>query len=110
MFVAILGLAVVGSVLGIHAVVAEQPPESRHHTVSIDGTSYGPQTLSVDVGDTVVWVNKDLFPHTVTARTGAFDSGKIAPGETWRYTVNAEGVFAYFCAYHPTMEGTLRIR
>jgi plastocyanin len=108
--VTMLGLAVAGLFPALRAVAAEQRPEPRQHTVTIDATTYSPRTLTVHVGDTIVWVNKDLFPHTVTAKTGAFDSGDIATGKSWTYTVKAEGLFGYFCTYHPTMKGTLRIR
>lgn len=108
--VATLGLGLAGLFPAIHAMAAEQRPEPRQHTVTIDATSYSPKTLTVHVGDTIVWVNDDLFPHTVTAKTGRFDSGDIAAGKSWTYTVKAEGLFAYFCTYHTTMKGTLRIR
>jgi len=101
-----LGLLQSGSVPG--AASAQAKPVT--HTVTIDATSYSPKTLTVRVGDTIVWVNEDLFPHTVTAKTGRFDSGDIAAGESWTYTVKAEGMFGYFCIYHTTMKGTLRIR
>ena len=103
-------LAVAGLLPAIARSAAEQRPEPRRHTVTIDATSYGPKTLTVAVGDTIVWVNRDMFPHTVTARGGGFDSGDIAAGKSWTYTVKAEGLFAYSCTYHPTMKGTLRIR
>ena len=108
--VAVVGLAVAGLFPAIRAMAAEQQPEPRQHTVTIDATSYSPKTLTVHAGDTVVWVNEDLFPHTVTARNGRFDSGDIATGKSWTYTVKADGLFAYFCTYHATMKGTLRIR
>ena len=108
--VASLGLAMAGLFPAIRPLAAEQRPELRRHTVTIDATSYSPKTLTVRVGDTIVWVNEDLFPHTVTAKTGRFDSGDIAAGESWTYTVKAEGMFGYFCTYHTTMKGTLRIR
>jgi plastocyanin len=108
--VAIFALAVVGLFPAFRAAAAEKRPEPRRHTVTIDATSYSPKTLTVHVGDTIVWVNNDLFPHTVTAKTGRFDSGDIAAGKSWTYTVKAEGLFGYFCTYHTTMKGTLRIR
>ena len=108
--VAILVLAVAGLSPAMRAMAAEQRTEPRQHTVTIDATSYSPRTLTVHVGDTIVWVNDDLFPHTVTAKTGRFDSGDIPAGKSWRHTVKGEGLFAYFCTYHTTMKGTLRIR
>jgi len=79
------------------------------HTVAIDGVAFAPETLAVKVGDTVVWVNKDPFPHTVTSQTGGFDSHDIAPDQSWSYTTTRTGVFPYLCTLHPTMHATLKV-
>src|SRR5258708_31044922 len=78
------------------------------HTVVIEGVKYEPETLTVKRGETVVWVNKDPFPHTVTAK-GAFDSHDIAAGKSWKYTARKAGEYAYICTLHSNMKGTLRI-
>jgi plastocyanin len=80
------------------------------HTVTIDATSYAPARLEVRAGDTVVWVNKDLFPHTVTGAGGAFDSDVLVQGTSWRYTPKDVGAFDYACVLHPTMRGRLEVR
>ena len=90
------------------SVVAARKPVT--HTVTIDASRFEPETLSVVAGDTVVWVNKDLVAHTATSKPGAFDSGLIAPGKSWKYKPKRAGVFAYTCTYHPTMNGTLRVK
>ena len=112
LLVAAIALATVAgaSLVGLRAVEAQQRAEPRRHTVTIDATTYSPKTLTVAPGDIVTWVNKDLFPHTVTAKNGRFDSGDIAAGKSWTHTVGSEGLFAYYCIYHATMKGTLRIR
>jgi plastocyanin len=79
------------------------------HTITIDGSRFEPSLLAVNAGDQIVWVNKDPFPHTATARAGAFDSKAIAAGASWTYTVSTRGEFAYSCTYHPTMRGKLRV-
>ena len=104
--VALAAVAVAG-VAALWLADAEPSPEPRRHTVTIDATSYSPRTVTANVGDTITWVNEDLFPHTVTARDGRFDSGDIAVGASWTYTVEADGALAYYCTYHPTMQGTL---
>lgn len=81
-------------------------PGPSVHTVTIDATRFQPADLKVRVGDTVIWVNKDLFPHTATAR-GVFDSGSIAADSSWRYTVATSGITEYDCTFHPTMKGRL---
>ena len=82
----------------------------RVHTVLIEGMRYQPEGVTVAPGDTVVWVNRDMVPHTATSASGRFDSNEIAPGKSWTYTVRAAGEFAYICTYHPLMKAVLRVR
>jgi plastocyanin len=79
------------------------------HTVTIEAARYEPGRLSIRAGDTVVWVNKDYIPHTVTAAAGRFDSKMLAAGASWRHTLKAKGAFAYACTFHPTMTGTVEV-
>ena len=106
----LLGSTVVLTVSGasLDSVAAARKPAT--HTVTIDASRFEPETLSVAAGDTVVWVNKDLVAHTATSKSGAFDSGLIAPGKSWKYKTKRAGNFAYTCTYHPTMNGTLRVK
>ena len=94
--------------MSLHTVAAARKPVT--HTVTIDASRFEPETLSVVAGDTVVWVNKDFVAHTATSKTGAFDSGNIAPGKSWKYRTKHDGEFAYTCTYHPTMTGMLRVK
>jgi putative membrane protein len=91
-----------------HLAHAKQVQNAHGKTVSMDGTRFQPQSLTVNAGDAVVWVNKDPFPHTATS--GGFDSQAIAPGATWTYIATTRGQFAYACRFHPTMTATLRVQ
>ncbi len=89
---------------------AQQSPtgtQLAEHVVTIEGMQFRPATLTVKRGDKVTWINKDLVPHTATAVSKAFDSGVIAAGASWTYTVKEAGSNAYACLFHPTMQGTL---
>ena len=99
----ILGVALAAAPAGA---AAADPP--RTHEVVIRGLLYVPETLTVRPGDVVVWSNKDPFPHTVTA-AGAFDSGSVAAGKSWRFTARKPGTYPYLCTLHTTMKGTLRV-
>lgn len=79
------------------------------YTITMEGTQYSPPQLTVKVGDTVVWVNKDPFPHTATGQAGAFDSKSIAPGKSWTFKATKKGAYPYICQFHPTMTGLLRV-
>ena len=92
------------ALVGAHALRAQAAPAT--HTVTIDAFEFKPATLTVKQGDVVVWRNADPVPHTVTA-PGAFDSGSLAAGASWRHTAAKKGRFDYVCTLHPTMKGTL---
>jgi plastocyanin len=79
------------------------------HTVTIDSTMFQPADLTVNAGDTIVWINKDFFPHTATSQ-GRFDSASIAPGRSWQYRPADPGEIDYVCTLHPAMTGKLRVK
>jgi plastocyanin len=94
-----------------HFAAAENLDESpRHHVIIIEGMRFNPPTLTVHRGDRITWTNKDLFPHTATANSKAFDSPSIAPNASWSYTVHRSGSYGYICRFHPTMQGTLIVQ
>jgi plastocyanin len=78
------------------------------HTVVIEGLKNSPAALTVKRGDTVVWVNKDPFPHTVTS-PGNFDSKAIPPDGKWKYVARKPGTYDYICTYHPNMKGSVKV-
>lgn len=86
---------------------ASQP---SHHLVVIEAMQFAPRTVEVNVGDTVVWNNRDAFPHTATSDRQDFHSGEIPTSGEWRLVVRKKGVFPYSCALHPTMHGTLFVK
>ena len=75
----------------------------------IEAVRFDPRDLTVKVGDMIVWINHDPFPHTATAVAKQFDSRETATGRSWKYTARKAGVFAYACTLHPTTLGTLRV-
>lgn len=72
-----------------------------------DSWTYDPQTLTVNVGDKVTWVNNGEDIHTVTSDDGSFDSGDMKHGARWSYTFTTPGTYTYFCAPHPWMTATV---
>ncbi|HEY4318310.1 MAG TPA: cupredoxin domain-containing protein [Herbaspirillum sp.] len=86
---------------------------SSHRTVTIviEAMKFAPATVEVRQGDTVVWRNKDPFPHTVRAqRPGGFSSPEIAAGNAWKFVAREKGVFPYICTLHATMQSTLIVK
>jgi plastocyanin len=105
-----LPAAVLAVLLASVGQAAVAPSKARTHTVIIEGTRFQPESLTVRTGDTIVWVNKDLFPHTATATNSSFNSQVIAAGASWKYIAKKKGEFPYVCVFHPTMKASLLVR
>jgi plastocyanin len=90
-------------------VVFADQRKAKTHTITIEGMRFQPEVLTVAAGDTIVWVNKDIVPHTATSKTGRFDSKDIQVDKSWKYTLRKRGDFAYICTFHPTMKAMLRV-
>ena len=79
--------------------------------VTIRDFVYEPATISVPVGTTLSFANRDSAPHTVTSKqSGAFESGTIDGGKSGEVTLKKAGTFAYYCLFHPFMKGTIIAR
>ena len=104
--VALLSLAAV-----LAATLASAPGvRAADHAVQIQGFAFGPGTLTVAVGDTVTWTNADSAPHTVSAESGAFDSGNLDEGQAFSFTFDTPGTYTYRCDYHSEMTGTIVVQ
>jgi len=79
------------------------------HTATIEAVQFQPATIEVKRGDSIVWINKDPFPHSVTSASGRFDSKQIQPGESWTYKAQQPGNVPYVCTLHPTMKAALHV-
>lgn len=89
--------------------MAPTTPTTSTINISIKDMMFQPGNQTVMAGTTVVWMNNDAIPHTVTSDNGAFDSGIINPGQTFRMTFSAPGTFTYHCNIHPSMHGSISV-
>ncbi len=74
--------------------------------ITIDNLVFAPAEVSVKVGDTIEWINKDIFAHTATARNGDWDV-TMPPKKTVTSVLNKAGTVEYYCRFHPNMKATL---
>ena len=81
------------------------PPAPSPTSTEISGFAFVPATITIPVGTTVTWFNKDSVAHTVSSREGVFDGGNLSGGATFRYTFDQSGSFEYYCKIHPNMKG-----
>jgi len=63
------------------------------NSATLTTTAYSPNPVTVSIGGTVTWTNNDTIAHTSTADGGAWSSGSIAPGGTFRATFRLQGAF-----------------
>ncbi len=70
------------------------------------------RTMTVNVGDTVVWTNRGNRPHDVTSTDGGplNSPRRMMNGATYTYTADMPGTYEYVCTIHPGMDGTLIVQ
>ena len=93
-------LMVAGPVLAANGSVSIKEADERY--------SFSPNTVYVNVGESVTWKNDSDAPHTVTSDSGnELASENLAEDNTFDHTFNATGTFAYHCTIHAYMKGSV---
>ena len=95
---------------GSPSVTANDQPSVANAEVKIDNFSFGPETLTVPVGTTVTWTNRDDIPHTVVSTDGVFKSKVRDTDEKFSYTFSKAGTYPYYCSVHPKMTGKIVVQ
>jgi len=109
-FAAAVVIAIVLLLAGSPSVAANDQSSAANAEVKIDNFSFGPQTVTVPVGATVTWTNRDDIPHTVVSTDGVFKSKVRDTDEKFSYTFTKAGTFPYFCSVHPKMTGQVVVQ
>ena len=79
--------------------------------ITIDNFSFLPATLTVPVGATVTWINRDDVPHTVVSTDKkTIVSPALDTDEKFSFTFTAAGTNDYFCSVHPHMKGKIIVQ
>ena len=85
-------------------------PRAASAEVKVDNFSFGPGTLTVAVGTTVTWTNRDDIPHTIVSTDRVFKSKVLDTDEKFSFTFAKAGTYAYFCSIHPKMTGSVVVQ
>jgi amicyanin len=95
---------------GNSVVKAQEKPSAME--VKIDNFSFGPTTLTIPVGTTVTWINRDDIPHTVVSTDDpkVFKSKVLDTDEKFSFTFTKAGTYPYFCSVHPKMTGKVVVQ
>lgn len=112
---AVLPLAIASAAALVHdgpvASAATAPPAMKS-AVTIANYSFDPATLTVKMGTTVIWFNKDDDVHTIKSMDGpeAFNSPALDSGSQFGFTFHHAGTYHYICSVHPYMHGVIVVR
>ncbi|MGA8432310.1 MAG: cupredoxin family copper-binding protein [Candidatus Sulfotelmatobacter sp.] len=109
-FTASVLIAIVLLIAGSPNVTASDQPSAANAAVNIDNFVFGPQTITVPVGATVTWTNKDDIPHTSVSTEGVFKSKVLDTDGKFAYTFTKPGTYRYYCTIHPKMTGTVVVQ
>jgi len=101
---ATLAVALVGAL----ALASCGKPAPATYQVTLANMAYGPLPTDLRVGDSIEWINADIFQHSATARDGSFDVD-LPPKAHGRTVLTKPGQIDFYCRYHPGMSGRLTV-
>lgn len=105
-----LALGALMLVLGLAgAASAATMQRGRRVEIAMRGNAFRPRQVDVAVGDTVVWINRDIVRHNAVA-PGPLDSGEIRGGERYAWVPSDTGRMEYRCTIHRNMRGVVRVQ
>ena len=78
--------------------------------VRIENFAFAPQELTVPIGATVTWLNRDDIPHSVVDKNKAFRSKALDTNNSFSFTFANAGTYDYFCGLHPHMTGKIIVK
>lgn len=92
-----------------------QSSDSNVKRITITNLSFSPDSVTVESGTTVRWVNNDKVEHAIATVDGSgspdiFDSASIAVGSTYTLQLNKPGTYKYYCKLHPAMKGEIIVK
>lgn len=87
------------------AAPSSNPAETT--TVQMDNFAFEPQTIRVQAGQTVTWINRDQVGHNVVFDETGQAGPMLNQGQQWSHTFEEPGTYTYDCGPHPSMTGTV---
>ncbi|CAH1387616.1 Cupredoxin_1 domain-containing protein [Candidatus Nitrotoga sp. M5] len=111
---AYLGLATISMTVSAtpNDLSRERQATKKPITVTIDAFQFQPDKIVIKRGQSVIFINTDEVPHTVTPdKNGHFvPSGIIKGGEQYEVSFESIGVQDYSCDFHPSMHGRVIVK
>ncbi len=92
-----------------HKTTAPATGAAAAQTVEMRGYRFRTDTITIQVGETVRWINADPVEHSVTFADGP-NSGNLPQRATFARRFDAPGTYPYHCTPHPYMTGVVVVR
>lgn len=106
---AVLAVAAAAAAPALTATTRAAAAPARTHTIIVDKMKFAAAPEGVRVGDTIVWVNNDMFRHTATSRASGFDIDLPPRGGRGQVVMRSAGTVSYLCRFHPNMTGQITV-
>lgn len=79
-------------------------------TIKISQFAFAPDSVEVDAGSKVTWVNDDKAVHSVISDTSGFGSEPLKQGDQFSTAFSTPGTYKYRCGFHDYMTGTVVVK
>ena len=91
--------------------IESTPARSGKGEVLVNNFRFSPKILTLSLGATVTWINRDNVPHVIASADKQFQkSAVLKPGESFSNTFVTAGTYSYFCSIHPRMTGKIIVK
>lgn len=95
------------AVAGLSLILGTLAARAETMQVTIDRLVFSPAEITVKVGDTVEWLNKDILAHTATVKGGI--DVMIQPKKSTSLVLQKAETVEYYCRFHPNMKGRITV-
>jgi len=92
------------------AIGAVAQPKADGPQVQIKDFAFAPNNITVPVGTTLTWTNRDSEPHTVVTADKAIASKALDTDDRFAFAFGVPGTYTYHCSLHPYMTATVVVR
>lgn len=80
------------------------------NTIVMDNYAFNPDTLAVNAGTEIIWINNQGVPHHIVSQDGLFESSDLNKGDDFKFTFANPGEYSYYCKIHPSMKGKIIVK
>lgn len=105
-----INASVLGALIFLMSCNAASTHDSKNKidTVVIQSMKFNPSEITINKGDTIIFINKDFVQHDISNANKKFYSDTINVGKSWKLSIDKSA--DYFCSIHPSMKGKIEVR